>query len=64
MFDSQDTLLVFEAPSKVEREQAERRMGRSMGDHLEDMAETYGLTQREKEIFLLWVTGHGSKYIQ
>lgn len=64
MFDSQDTLLVFEAPSKVERERAERRLGRSMGDHLEEMAEIYGLTQREKEIFSLWVTGHGSKYIQ
>lgn len=64
MFSNQDTVLVFEAPTKREREEAERRLGSSLGDHLELVADAHGLTQREKEIFLLWVTGHGSKYIQ
>lgn len=64
MFSNQDTVLVFEAPTKREREEAERRLGSSLDDHLELVADAHGLTQREKEIFLLWVTGHGSKYIQ
>lgn len=64
MFEDQDTSLVFEAPTSHERDAVERLAGRSMGEHLETVAAEYGLTQREKEIFMLWATGHGSKYIQ
>lgn len=31
---------------------------------IDAMAEEYGLSPREKEVFALWVTGRGSKYIQ
>ena len=64
MFDNQDTVLVFEVPTPEERDQVEKRSGRSIDAHIEQVADAYGLTQREKEVFVLWATGHGSKYIQ
>jgi DNA-binding CsgD family transcriptional regulator len=33
-------------------------------DPLDTFAETYHLSRREKEVFALWVTGHGMKYLQ
>jgi DNA-binding CsgD family transcriptional regulator len=64
MFKDQDTLMVFEAPTPDERQNVEKLAGRSMDEHLAAIADAHGLTQREKEIFVLWATGHGSKYIQ
>jgi DNA-binding CsgD family transcriptional regulator len=63
-FQDQDTSLAFETPTPSERENVERLVGRPMEDHLVDIAAAYGLTDREKEIFVLWATGHGSRYIQ
>ncbi|MCH4184220.1 MAG: LuxR C-terminal-related transcriptional regulator [Eggerthellaceae bacterium] len=63
-FQDQDTFLAFETPTPSERENVERLVGRPMEDHLVDIAAAYGLTDREKEIFVLWATGHGSRYIQ
>lgn len=64
MFNNQDTLMVFEAPTQDERDNVEKLTGRSMDEHLAAIADAHGLTQREREIFILWATGHGSKYIQ
>ncbi len=64
MFDDQDAVLVFDAPTEEEVQALEEKSGRSFDDHLSDLAAQRGLTQREAEIFLLWATGHGSKYIQ
>ena len=36
---------------------------RTLG-RIEALAKAYQLSPREKEVFALWVTGHGSKYIQ
>lgn len=35
-----------------------------VGARIEALAKAYQLSPREKEVFALWVTGHGSKYIQ
>lgn len=64
MFDAQDTLLVFEAPTAAERNEVEQLTGQSLDSRLQEVAQTCGLTARETEIFMLWATGHGSKYIQ
>ena len=59
-----DTVLVFEAPTQKERDAVEEITGAPIGERLGQVAEACGLTQREREIFELWATGHGSKYIQ
>lgn len=59
-----DTVLVFEAPTQKERDAVEELTGAPIGERLGQVAEACGLTQREREIFELWATGHGSKYIQ
>ena len=64
MFDAQDTLLVFEAPTAAERDEVEQRTGQPLDSRLQKVAQTCGLTAGETEIFMLWATGHGSKYIQ
>lgn len=64
LFESEDTELVFEAPSPEEREAMEERTGTSFDARLDEVAKNAQLTARETEIFKLWATGHGSKYIQ
>lgn len=59
-----DTALVFEVPTQKERDAVEELTGTSLSERLGQVAEACGLTQREREIFELWATGHGSKYIQ
>ncbi len=63
-FQNQDTLMVFEAPTPSERENVERMIGAPMESQLDAIATAHELTDRESEVFVLWATGHGSKYIQ
>lgn len=37
---------------------------KGLTSRIDALAEAYQLSPREKEVFALWVTGHGSKYIQ
>jgi DNA-binding CsgD family transcriptional regulator len=64
MFREEDTVLVFEAPSRKELDQVTVLAGQSMEGRLESIADEHGLTPRETEIFIYWATGHGSRYIQ
>ncbi len=64
MFEGDDGVLVFEAPTADELDSLPVDAGRSLEDHLKSIASAHELTPRETEIFVLWATGHGSKYIQ
>ncbi|WP_283169825.1 helix-turn-helix transcriptional regulator [Curtanaerobium respiraculi] len=64
LFTDQDTELVFQAPSQQERAALEQKTGAPFETRLDTVARQVGLTPRETEIFKLWATGHGSKYIQ
>ncbi|MEG2629199.1 MAG: helix-turn-helix transcriptional regulator, partial [Raoultibacter sp.] len=36
----------------------------NLAARIDALAAVYGLSPRETEVFTLWITGHGSKYIQ
>ena len=72
-FADRDTTFAFESPTPAELERLSSAAaskpvavgGASDVDaRIEALAEAYQLSPREKEVFALWVTGHGSKYIQ
>lgn len=64
MFNDQGTEYLFEPPTESELSQmSQEGMGLQNGVP-SGIADEFGLTEREREIFDLWVTGHGSKYIQ
>ncbi len=64
MFKDEDTLMVFEAPTRHELESISVGSGESVEEHLRAIANHQGLSPRETEIFIYWATGHGSRYIQ
>lgn len=76
-FADRDTTFAFESPTPAELERLALRPsvdvapskelvpGESdVAARIDALAALYQLSPREKEVFALWVTGHGSKYIQ
>ena len=70
-FADRDTTFAFESPTPAELERLSGAADASLvpvaadvGARIEALAKAYQLSPREKEVFALWVTGHGSKYIQ
>jgi DNA-binding CsgD family transcriptional regulator len=62
-FTDRDSTIVFEPPTSKELNEIAATTN-SLPATLETIAENYGLSPREKEVFTLWVTGYGSKAIQ
>ena len=62
-FADRDTTFAFESPTPAELERIVPAAS-DVDARIAALAETYQLSPREKEVFALWVTGHGSKYIQ
>jgi len=62
---SKDTEIV-EAEGQMTPSAAEREAfdGGTAADPIADFVDRHGLSRREKDVFELWVTGHGLKYIQ
>lgn len=69
MFSDRDSMLVFEPVEEGEiapqqSESNEDAAAPTMDDRIASVAEKFGLTAREKEVFTLWATGHGAKSIE
>ncbi|WP_281655299.1 helix-turn-helix domain-containing protein [Eggerthella sinensis] len=62
-FADRDTTFAFESPTPAKLERIVPAAS-DVDARIAALAETYQLSPREKEVFALWVTGHGSKYIQ
>lgn len=69
MFSDRDNALVFEPVEEGEldvepsEESAEKNTS-TMDERIAAVAEKFGLTARETEVFMLWATGHGAKSIE
>ncbi len=64
MFNDTETEYLFEPPSQNELSHISQTAKENNESVFRDIAKNYGLTDRETEIFVLWVTGHGAKYVQ
>ena len=69
MFSDRDNALVFEPVEEGEldvetcKPDAEKPAP-TMDERIAAVAEKFGLTARETEVFMLWATGHGAKSIE
>lgn len=63
MFTDRDTTFFFEPPTETEIAHAQDTTD-DIGSRIRRIAETYGLSPRETEVFALWAGGYGSKAIE
>ncbi|MEG0620641.1 MAG: helix-turn-helix transcriptional regulator [Raoultibacter sp.] len=63
-FTDRDTTFLFEPPTTEELQAITGGAAGADGASAPEFAAAYGLSPRETEVFTLWITGHGSKYIQ
>lgn len=54
----------MQASSELADSDAPISQARSVDDLVEEFSQAYGLSRREKDVFALWVTGHGLKRIE
>ena len=69
MFSDRDNALVFEPVEEGELdveacEPNAEKPAPTMDERIAAVAEKFGLTARETEVFMLWATGHGAKSIE
>ncbi len=69
MFSDRDNTLVFEPVEEGEiaplpSEASEEKQAPTMDERIAVVADKFGLTAREIEVFTLWATGHGAKSIE
>ena len=62
MFSDRDNALVFEPVEEGELDV--EKPAPTMDERIAAVAEKFGLTARETEVFMLWTTGHGAKSIE
>jgi DNA-binding CsgD family transcriptional regulator len=63
MFADRDTTFFFEPPMESELSDGEGRQA-TLDGRIRAIADDYGLSPRETEVFTLWATGYGSKAIE
>ena len=67
MFSDRDNALVFEPEGELDVETCEpdaKKPAQTKDERIAAVAEKFGLTARETEVFTLWATGHGAKSIE
>lgn len=65
MFTDRDTTFFFEPPATDELPEADNdEEGDTIDARMDAIAQTYGLSPRETEVFKLWASGYGSKAIE